>query len=131
ASASVAGGWSGIMKRLLAIQDYADRFHMAFPAVQASALGFQHAADAIAAFEIQSFMRTNSPFDRYLARDNSALTDEEKRGALLFFGKATCSSCHSGALLGGTNFANIGVPQIGPGVGKAAPLDIGRGEQLP
>ena len=118
------------MKRLLAIQAYAAKFAAAFPTVPASSLGFQHAANAIAAFEIQSFMRTNSAFDRYLARDNRALTDEEKRGAILFFGKATCSSCHSGPLLGGNNFANVGVPQIGPGVGKAAPLDKGRGEQL-
>jgi cytochrome c peroxidase len=131
ATDSVAGVWSGLMKRLLAIPEYAAKFAAAFPSVTSSSLGFQHAANAIAAFEIQSFMRTNSPFDRYLARDNSALSDEEKRGALLFFGKATCSQCHSGALLGGTTFANIGVPQIGPGVGKAAPLDIGRGELFP
>jgi len=127
---SVAGVWSGIMKRLLAIQDYATRFSAAYPTVQPAALGFQHAANAIAAFEIQSFMRTNSPFDRYLARDNSALTEEEKRGALLFFGGARCSSCHSGALLGGQTFADIGVPQIGPGVGPSAPLDKGRGDQI-
>src|SRR5207249_8763981 len=56
-----------------------------------------------------------------------ALTTAEKRGALLFFGKAQCSSCHSGALLGGGSFANAGVPQIGPGTGDAAPLDLGRG----
>jgi cytochrome c peroxidase len=59
------------------------------------------------------------------------LTEDEKRGALLFFGKARCSTCHTGALLGGQQFANIGVPQIGPGVGAAAPRDIGRGEQFP
>src|SRR5205814_4044053 len=32
---------------------------------------------------------------------------------------------------GGQQFANGGVPQIGPGVGSAAPLDIGQAEQLP
>jgi cytochrome c peroxidase len=32
--------------------------------------------------------------------------------------------------MGGVQFANIGTPQIGPGVGAAAPLDIGRGEHL-
>lgn len=128
---SVAGVWSAVMNRLRAIPEYAARFAAAFPNETPGSLSFKHAANAIAAFEIQTFMRTNSPFDRYLARDNSALTDEEKRGALLFFGKATCSSCHGGPLLGGTGFANIGVPQIGPGVGKAAPLDIGRGEQFP
>lgn len=131
ATDSVAGVWSAIMNRLRAIPEYAARFAAAFPNETPGSLSFKHAANAIAAFEIQTFMRTNSPFDRYLARDNSALTDEEKRGALLFFGKATCSSCHGGPLLGGNGFANIGVPQIGPGVGKAAPLDIGRGEQFP
>src|SRR4029450_1899845 len=87
-------------------------------------------ANAIAAFEVQAFTYSNSPFDKFLAGDNRAMSTEEKRGALLFFGKARCSSCHSGPLLGGQSFANVGAPQIGPGVGKAAPLDIGRGEEL-
>jgi cytochrome c peroxidase len=94
-------------------------------------LGFQHAANAIAAFEVQAFTRTNSAFDKFLAGENRAMSTEEKRGALLFFGKARCSTCHSGPLLGGQQFANVGAPQIGPGVGAAAPLDKGRGEELP
>src|SRR5439155_570384 len=54
---------------------------------------------------------------------------EQKRGALLFFGdKARCASCHGGPLLGGGDFANAGVPQLGPGTGRGAPLDLGRGE---
>jgi cytochrome c peroxidase len=123
--------WNGTMARLLAIQAYVSKFNAAFPSVQTSQLGFQHAANAIAAFQIHSFTRSNSAFDRFLARDNSALTEEQKHGALLFFGKARCSQCHNGALLGGQQFANIAVPQIGPGVGSAAPLDIGRAEHLP
>ena len=123
--------WQAAMSRLLAIQEYAAKFAAAFPAVPQQGLGFQHAANALAAFQISAFTRTNSPFDRYLSRDNSALTDEEKRGGILFFGKAQCASCHFGALLGGSQFANIGVPQFGPGVGAAAPLDKGRGEQFP
>src|SRR5213078_5012207 len=39
-----------------------------------------------------------------------------------------CASCHGGPLLGGQNFANAGVPQLGPGVGSGTPLDLGRGE---
>src|SRR5205814_6998886 len=90
-------------------------------------LGFQHAAASIAAFQMQAFTETNSPFDRYLNRDDAALTTAQKRGALLFFGKAQCSSCHNGPFLGGASFANAGVPQLGPGTGDAAPLDLGRG----
>ena len=123
--------WAAAMKRVLAIQEYQAKFNAAYPGVPTTALGFQHAANAIAAFEVQAFTRTNSPFDRFLAGENRAMTTEEKRGALLFFGKARCSTCHSGPLLGGQQFANIGAPQIGPGVGSAAPLDKGRGEELP
>src|SRR5207249_2137279 len=83
----------------------------------------------IAAFETQALTRIDSPFDRYLQHDDAAMTAEQKRGALLFFGdKARCASCHGGPLLGGGDFANAGVPQLGPGVGNGAPLDFGRGE---
>lgn len=128
---SVAAIWDATMRRVLAIQEYAARFAAAFPGTSATSLGFQHAAQAIAAFEIQALTRTNSPFDRFLGRDDRAMTDEQKRGALLFFGRGTCASCHFGSLLGGQGFANIGVPQIGPGVGSGAPLDRGRFEQTP
>jgi len=120
--------WQAVMRRLLAIPEYVSKFTAAFPGTPTSELGFQHAATAIAAFETQALTRTDSPFDRYLQHDDAALTSEEKRGALLFFGdKARCSSCHGGPLLGGQNFANAGVPQLGPGVGSGAPLDLGRG----
>ena len=129
--ASPTAIWAAAMQRVLAIQEYQAKFNAAYPGIPTSALGFQHAANAIAAFEIDAFTRTNSPFDRFLHGNNRAMTAEEKRGGVLFFGKAQCSSCHFGPLLGGQAFANIGAPQIGPGVGNAAPLDFGRGEELP
>src|SRR6266480_2031475 len=121
--------WQAVMRRLLAIPEYVTKFEAAFPQTAPGALGFQHAATAIAAFETQALTRTDSPFDRYLQHDDAALTTEQKRGALLFFGnKARCASCHGGPLLGGQTFANAGVPQLGPGTGRGAPLDFGRGE---
>jgi cytochrome c peroxidase len=122
--------WDAAMKRVLAVSAYLQKFSAAYPGVPANQLGFQHAANAIAAFEAQTFSKTNSPFDRFLTRDDNALSIDAKRGALLFFGKARCSTCHNGALLGGQQFANAGVPQLGPGVGAAAPLDFGRDDQL-
>ncbi len=116
------------MRRLLRISGYQAMFGAAYPSVPTTALGFQHAANAIAAFELDVFTRTNSPFDRFLKRDTRAMSDEAKRGGILFFGEARCAQCHNGPAIGGQQFANIGVPQLGPGVGKAAPLDIGRGE---
>src|SRR5439155_6258470 len=119
--------WQAIMRRLLALDAYKAKFAAAFPGTATGQLGFQHAATAIAAFQMQAFTSTASPFDRYLSRDDAALTTAQKRGALLFFGKAQCSSCHSGPFLGGGSFANAGVTQLGPGTGAAVPLDQGRG----
>ena len=122
--------WSATMQRLLAINQYVSKFNAAFPGVPASSLGFQHAANAIAAFERDAFTFTNSPFDRYLANDNTAMTEDAKQGALLFFTTARCSNCHFGPLLGGQSFAGAGVPQLGPGMGKDAPLDLGQEPQF-
>ena len=122
--------WRAVMARLTAIPEYVEMFRAAFPSVATAQLRFEHAAQAIAAFELAALTRTNSPFDRYLARDDAALSAEAKRGALLFFGEAQCVTCHSGALLGGNQFANIGIPQLGPGSGQGKPLDFGFGETL-
>jgi len=55
-----------------------------------------------------TFLRTvvsrNTPWDRFLAGERSALTSKQRRGARLFFTKATeggagCYSCHSGPML--------------------------------
>jgi len=112
-------------------------FNAAFPGTPTNQLGFQHAATAQAAFQMAAVTKTDSPFDRYLARDDAALSAEAKRGALLFFARQTsqgdrtsCASCHNGPLLGGRDFANTGAPQLGPGVGDGAPLDLGRGEVI-
>jgi cytochrome c peroxidase len=121
-----------VMRRLLAIPAYVTMFNAAFPGVSTAALTYEHAAKAIAAFERSALRRTATPFDRYLARDNSALSAPAKRGARLFFGnEAQCVTCHAGPLLGGAAFANVGAPQVGPGFGAAKPLDLGRGELFP
>ena len=120
--------WYGLMQRLLAIPEYVTMFNAAFPGTPIYQFGFQHAATALAAFQRSAMIRTNSPFDRYLAREDAALSTAAKRGAVLFFGEARCGSCHNGPFLGGNSFANVGVPQLGPGTGAAVPLDKGFGE---
>jgi cytochrome c peroxidase len=120
------GHWSGLMARILAIPAYREMFARAFPEVPADRLGFQHAANAIASFEVDRFGGLDSPFDRYVGGDDSALSDEQKQGALLFYGRARCSRCHSGPLLSDMNFHNIAAPQLGPGDAFQPPLDLGR-----
>jgi len=117
-----------IMRRLLAIPEYVAKFTAAYPGTAAGQLRFEHAATALAAFQMQALTKTDSPFDRYLSRDDAALTTQQKRGGRLFFGKAQCSTCHNGPLLGTNGFANAGVPQLGPGSPMTPPLDRGRAD---
>jgi cytochrome c peroxidase len=118
--------WDGLMKRILAIPGYRDLFADAYPDLSIDQLGFQHAANAIAAFEIDAWTYLDSPWDRYLAGEDSALSDDARRGALLFYGEAGCARCHSGNLFTDQETHNVAVPQLGPGKDEEAPLDIGR-----
>lgn len=69
-----------------------------------------------------TFMRTvvtrNTPWDRFLAGDNGALTPAQRNGARLFFtsaksGGAGCFTCHSGPMLN----KQVGDPDVA-GVGE-------------
>jgi len=111
------GIWGALMNRLLAIEEYRDMFAAAYPDIHESELTFAHAANAIAAFEIAHWTLDDAPFDQYLRGDQSALSDSAKRGALLFYGEARCSTCHSGSLLTDQDFHAVGVPHLGPGKG--------------
>lgn len=62
---------------------------------------------AIAEFE-RSLITPNSPFDRYLKGDASALTEQELTGWQLFRDLG-CISCHQGVAIGNNIYANLGV----------------------
>jgi len=101
---------------------YRKLFGAVFPEVSAGApIDFFMFGKAIAEFEF-TLVFANAPIDRYARGAQDAMNPREKRGALLFFGKAGCVTCH--AVAGDSNemfsdFAAhaIGVPQIAPGFG--------------
>lgn len=124
--ASLESIWHRIMLRVLNIPKYRDLFQSVYPDIELEHLGFQHAANAIAAFEVAAFTLNDSPWDHYVAGDSSALSPSAKQGGLLFYQKANCVSCHSGPLFTDQKSHNIGVPQIGPGKTHSKPLDLGR-----
>ena len=68
---------------------------------------------------IANFLRTivvrDSPFDRWVAGDRSALSQSAKQGFLLFTGKAECSNCHSSPNLSDSKFHNTGLNTLDPG----------------
>ncbi len=122
--------WDGIMARLIVIPEYQTLFQAAYPDIPVDELGFQRVANAIAAFEIDAWTFTDSPWDRYLAGDNTALSEQAKRGALLFYGEAGCARCHAGNLLTDQKHHNIAAPQFGPGKGDGnGAQDFGRGRE--
>lgn len=63
---------------------------------------------AIAAYE-RTLLSNQAPFQRWLRGNSSALSDAQKEGAILFFTKANCNSCHNGASLASMEFHAIGL----------------------
>lgn len=122
----VQGIWSALMDRLLAIPEYEQLFNAAYPNIGSNDLTFAEAATAIAAFEADAYTFLDSPWDRYVAGDKKSLTKQQKRGGILFFGRAKCARCHNGPLLTDQQHYNIAVPQLGPGKSPFDPLDLGR-----
>jgi len=85
-------------------------------------LSYLAIADAMGHFQ-ETLIMTDAPWDDYLRGDKAAISDAAKRGAVVFYDKGTCSSCHSGNLFSDFENYNIGVPQVGPGTGRAALRD--------
>jgi cytochrome c peroxidase len=96
---------------------YRSFFATAFPD-DADPLTFENVAKAIAAFE-RTLLTPGAPFDRYLAGDESALTDAQKQG-LALFQSAGCVGCHNGAMLGGSGFAGFSHAEGKGDVGRSA-----------
>ncbi|MDH3285527.1 MAG: cytochrome-c peroxidase [Acidobacteriota bacterium] len=112
------GVWDLLAARLRANDEYADLFADAFDDVfTAEDITFVHAANAIAAFEASAWRADDSPFDRFLHGDRSAMSQAARRGMILFYGRANCASCHSGSFQTDHRFHATAMPQIGPGKG--------------
>jgi len=103
---------------------YRARFGQVFPEVkQGAPIDFFMFGKAIAEFEF-TLVFADAPIDQFARGNYAAMTASEKRGALLFFGRARCIGCHAVAGRSNEMFSDfaehaIGVPQIAPvfGVG--------------
>ncbi|GAB5498773.1 MAG: hypothetical protein PsegKO_10840 [Pseudohongiellaceae bacterium] len=83
--------------------DYIDRFNAAYP----DGVSIANMADAMAHFQRSTFIRLDTPFQRYLRGDEQALDGQEKFG-LQRFQELGCSSCHNGINLGGNSYQKLG-----------------------
>lgn len=114
---------------------YTAMFDVAFPEIPVSErYTRQTAGFAIAAY-FRTILTNEAPFQLWLKGDNKAMSDQQKRGATLFFGKAGCVSCHNSPSLNTLphQFFALGVKnlyQSGHEVFRTGPSDkrnFGRG----
>lgn len=111
------GIWSGLMTRLGAIPEYRALFKAAYPGTRWKDMTFAHASNAIGGFFVQRLTFIDSPWDRFLAGDDQAMTEAQLQGAQTFL-TLRCSECHNGSTFSDEQFHNVAVAQIGPGTGN-------------
>jgi cytochrome c peroxidase len=97
-----------VVAKVAKIPEYSD----AFKSLLGRDFTYDDLAAAIAAFERTQYSG-NSPFDRFLAGDPQAISEQAKRGWALFQGKGRCSNCHAfnmvSPLFSDQKFHNIGI----------------------
>jgi cytochrome c peroxidase len=88
-------GAESLLKRLADDMGMSARFEAAFPG-DGAPVTLANLIRAIAAYE-RTLLSGDSPFDRYVyGGDHRALSDRQKVGMELFFGRAGCAGCHAG-----------------------------------
>src|SRR5688572_2689289 len=127
-----------VVRRVNAVAAYKAKFALIDAAVNTSGVTYEHIGNAIGEFTF-SLTFANAPIDQFARASRGAMTMSQKRGALLFFGKAGCVDCHSVAGQSNEMFSDfrehvIGVPQIVPAAtnvtfdGPDANEDFGLGQ---
>ncbi len=120
-----------VAERLNANGEYRRLFGRSFPEVRNGApITYEMLARAIAEFEF-TLVFADAPIDKFArgrghGRENdreNVMTDDEKRGALLFFGSANCVSCHAVSGQSNEMFSDFqqhvaGIPQTAPTFGN-------------
>lgn len=109
----LAGGEMGmpspeyVVATLKSIPGYLPYFKAAFPG-NPDPINYDNVGLAIGAFE--RGLLTPGRFDKFLAGDMTALTEQEKRGFVLFVEKG-CAGCHNGPALGGGMYTTLGAKE--------------------
>ncbi|WP_198264697.1 cytochrome-c peroxidase [sulfur-oxidizing endosymbiont of Gigantopelta aegis] len=98
-----ASNWPLIISKLNQDNNYKTNFNKLY----SDGITADNIRNAIAIFE-QSLLTINSPFDRYLLGDASAISSDAKEGYRLFKDYG-CVACHQGSNIGGNLFMKFGV----------------------
>jgi cytochrome c peroxidase len=103
-----------IEERIRSDAEYSTKFKAALPGAP---INIDKIVQAIATFE-RTLDPGVAPFDRWVAGDEAAISDNAKRGFALFTGKATCSACHTGWRFTDDKFHDIGTDTTDQGRGR-------------
>jgi len=97
---------------LLDTLGYRYMFNRAFPDFEGDARYGRVAMSFALSAYLRTLLPNEAPWQQWLRGDRDALSDQQKRGAKLFFGKAGCYRCHNGPALNGNTFHAIGVNDL-------------------
>jgi len=94
-----------VIEKLSAIEEYQTLFATAFPDDN-NPITYNNLKKAIGAFERK--LITPTKFDDYMAGDDNALSNNEKKGLETFINSG-CVTCHTSNLLGGNMYQKFGL----------------------
>ncbi|MFJ7732932.1 cytochrome c peroxidase [Lysinibacillus sp. NPDC097231] len=94
----------GLVGKLKAVPAYVTDFQTAF----GEEISVDNILKAIATFERKIVVK-DTAFDKYLAGDDTAISDEAKNGMVLYTGKASCITCHATPTLSDGKYYNLGI----------------------
>src|ERR1044072_7673568 len=114
---------SAVVERLNANDEYRELFGKNFADVKSGGpITYEMLARAIAEFEF-TLVFADAPIDKFARGQKNAMTEDEKFGALVFFGSGNCISCHAVSGQSNEMFSDFrmhvaGIPQIAPAIGN-------------
>jgi cytochrome c peroxidase len=118
-------------KELIEKFGYKLRFDKAFPEMLESERYSRKAASFAISAYLRALTTDQAPFQLWLKGKKEALSIEQKRGAVLFFGKAGCKGCHFEKNLGSNTFHALAVNDLFEVGGRKTSLqdrrNLGRG----
>jgi cytochrome c peroxidase len=105
--------WDGRVRTLeeQVLRPIEDPNEMDLPARDAAArvgISPSELSQALASY-VRSIMSGGSPYDRFIAGDRNALSDEQQMGLQIFRGKGNCTRCHVGPTFTDEGLHNTGV----------------------
>jgi cytochrome c peroxidase len=95
-----------ICRKLMAVEGYARQFRDVFGEAGCTA---DTVVKAIAAFERTIVIPADSAWIRFRQGDETAFSEDARRGWQIFSGKARCTNCHDGLLLTDLQYHNVGI----------------------